>query len=357
MSNNPIQNPFTMKAKIFPVMILISVLLISACKKDTQKESPVQSPSISAEDMRLYHKIHDFKEKGQTNLKDGEEIPIEEAIWYLEATANCTYGDASEETIETSTAVTYVSLDVNNQMVDLNELWTRYELMIDDIRAYYLAINSTEKQLMSVNVEPQDITSTQITCKVTSTFATGGFYQFPCSFNPTDGWEAIGGWVNSGGICSGPNIGMYMDRDAASEIQRKIMNCKAYPVGNYWYEETETITIWAYDYSNPGWSSGSPNYFKYRMYWNSTLYNDCHTCLSPQNPDELNFYLEGTKWVINTLLDDGGARPPNKSMISVQLVGDYVLYPYPSYHTEYFHWGTIQYGILHISPKPPEPLD
>jgi hypothetical protein len=339
--------------KNFNYLVLLSIFLFSvfSCKKETERTDQATTAKISSADLKLARMIETFKQQGQSNLKTGEALSIDSAQWYLEATANYTYGDASVKTKLTAIDSTFITLDVSDQTIDLSELWAKYEIMIDSIRSYYRGLNTSLRQLMSVEVKTISLTSTTMICKVTSTFATGGFEPYYCDFNPDDGWEALGAVWNGGGICSGPNYGLYQGCDAATEIQRKIMNCKPVPYGYYWYENPETIEIYAWDYNNPNWG-GNYNYYRYRMYWNSNAYPDCHTCLTP---DECNTYLSGTKWVIYSSVNSGGARPEGKSFISLVLTGELIDLN-PPYNSTYFHWGYVQYGILHIRLNPPSPL-
>lgn len=86
------------------------------------------------------------------------------------------------------------------------------------------------------------------------------------------------------------------------------------------------------------------------MFWSSSQYPNHHGCLSPE---ECNFYLAGTKWIIYTAESAGGERPDEATFISVDVQGSAFFYDY----TDYFHQMNIEYGILHIAPNPPIPID
>ena len=110
--------------------------------------------------------IETFKDKGKANFKDDERMPLDSAIWYLEATANYTYGDGSQEIERIVTDSTFISLEINDDSIVLSEVYTKYEIMIDSIRAYYYSLQYSNRQLITVNVEPASLTSTLLTCKV-----------------------------------------------------------------------------------------------------------------------------------------------------------------------------------------------
>ncbi len=273
---------------------------------------------------------------------------VDSAIWYLSVTANYTYGSASYETERISKDVTSITLPVTNNKVLLSTVYSKYEEMIDSIRGYYRDIPSTEKQLISVTIETDTVLQDAIVLAVTSTVGTG-IIQHLCDFNDVDSWI----WWNTGGggICAGPNYGQGIGSDAAEQMQNKIMICKSVPFGNYWYEMLPSHHVDAWDYPNPNWGGPIYNYYRYRMFWSSSQFANHHGCLSP---DELNFYLSGTKWIIYTAESQGGERPDEASFVSVDVAGNQNYYgSYPNYYTADYHEMDIDYGILHVSPNPP----
>jgi len=337
------------------ILIVILLFLMTNCKKDQHVGVQNQKVSISDEDLKLSRIIENFKEKGKSHLKDDERMSVDSALWYLEATANYTYGDGSREIEEMTTDSSIIRLQKINDSIELNEVYTKYELMIDSIRQYYQSISESEKQLIAVNVEPISITSTELTCKVKYTFATGNFPTIECNFNSSDGWEPFGALYNIGGICSGPNTGQYPDKDAASEIQRKIMLCKGVPIGNCYYDPVIELEIHGSEWSDPNYMGGldSINYTSHYVYYNLEGYPGYEDCIPP---DDCNYYLNGTKHVIYTSenASNPGLRPDGYSFILLRdFIGD-VCVCIPGW-TE--HWGYVQYGVLHVSPHLPDKLD
>lgn len=322
------------------------MLLITGCKKDDH--SSIQNPGgIPAADLKLSRMIEAFRSKEVTHLKSGEEMCVDSAIWYLNVTANYTYGSASYETEKVAKNVATITLPVTNNKVLLSAVYSKYEEMIDSIREYYRNIPSTEKQLISVTVETDTVLQDAIVLAVTSTVGTG-IIEHLCDFNEVDSWI----WWNTGtgGICAGPNYGQGQGSDAAEQMQNKIMICRTMPGGNYWYETLPIHHVYAWEYSNPNWGGTNYNYYRYRMFWSSSQYPNHHGCLSPE---ECNFYLAGTKWIIYTAESAGGERPDEATFISVDVQGSAFFYDY----TDYFHQMNIEYGILHIAPNPPIPID
>ena len=297
-------------------------------------------------DLKLAHMYSTFKQKGSQKLKDGEDMTIDSAIWYIQGTANFTYGKASVETSKTEIDSTFIKLTVTDNKITLTEVWNKYSEMIDSIRASYQKIAGDENQLMSVQVAIHHLTETELVCKVTSIFSISGPIPNFCVFNNIDSWI----WWNATGqgICSGPNASQHPELDAAILINQKIMNCRGVPAGNYYWTELETVVLEPGSYPNPNWG-GAWNYERYLLYWNHSSFPNFHGCLSPV---ECNFYLEGTKWVATVAQSLGGARPDNKSFISIAIYGDALFdSPYLG-DSEYLHHGPAYYGILHWNANP-----
>lgn len=350
-----------MKNLILPLAIFSLIMITNSCKKESMiKENQV---SLNARDTQLANAINSFKTKGKSNLKNTEKVSIDSAIWYLEATANFTYSDGIGDRIELTRDSAIFTLAINTEgKISLNEVWSQYELLIDNIRARYQSLNQTNKQLIGVDVKANQILSNSIEVQANYTIASGSaVIPNACTFNNVDCWKWWNGGYGSipgtnGGICCGPNANTHLESDAAEEIQKRIHQCQAIPSGNYWYDEVETKRVYAWDFPNPSWNvqTDYENYYQYRMFWNSSNYAYFHDCL---NPEELNFYLNGTKWIINTLEDPnegGGARPEGKSFISVNVQGNAL---WIGSSSDLFHEAWITYGVLHVRPGSPDPLN
>ena len=219
--------------------------------------------------------------------------------------------------------------------------------MIDSIRAYYHALYGNEKQLMATDVDAVEVAGSNLELKVTSTFAIGSsIYTHLCDFDPNGpGWKPVGAWGGpNGGTCDG----LYPDRDAATEIQRKITQCTPVPFGNVTYSGVVSKQYFG-GFPVPGFT-GNPNYMGYYLYTNNSSYSGFEHCLSPE---ECNFYLNGTKHII---LDDtahGGERPDNTTLIGVTVRGWIDLQTGVGFVC---HLVSPTWGIPHITGIPPESL-
>ena len=201
--------------------------------------------------------------------------------------------------------------------------------------------------LLYTDVDAVEVAGSNLELKVTSTFAIGSsIYTHLCDFDPNGpGWKPVGAWGGpNGGTCDG----LYPDRDAATEIQRKITQCTPVPFGNVTYSGVQTLPFTG-GFPVPGFS-GNPNYMGYYLYTNSSDYSGFGHCLSPE---ECNFYLNGTKHIILDDVAHGGVRPDNKILIGVTVQGFIDLSFYPN---QEFHLVKPTYGIPHFTGIPPESL-
>jgi hypothetical protein len=349
----------SMKTKLFYLFILVLWILILfsyGCKKNEKNaatEIQTQPPSQNPMDLKLARMYTTFKHKGSLKLKDGENMTVDSSIWYLQGTANFTYGNASQQKSKIVIDSTFITLMLTDGTITLTEVWNKYSNMIDSIRANYQKIVGNNVQLMSVQVQRSQLTETELVCKVTSIFSPGIFQsQEFCEFNNVDYW-IWWNWSGQGGICGGPNQNQGNGLDAAQLINQKIMNCMGVPYGNYYWSDLETVDLEPWDYPNPNWGGIDHNYEEYLMYCNYEGYSNFHGCLTP---DECNFYLNGTKWVATVAKSQGGARPDNKSFISIAIHGDETSDPNYPYNSTYLHHGPAYYGILHWNPNPPLPM-
>ena len=348
-----------MRTQIFILFVFFAgviMLMTNSCKKNEKTTNVIMESQPAAnnpQDLKLIRMFTAFKEKVNKKLKDDQEITTDSAMWYLQGTANFTYGTASQQTTKIVIDSTFITLSLSNKKVTLTETCNKYSDMIDSIRASYNKITGNQKQLMMVQVQPHLLTSSVLTCKVTSIFCNGGYPYDTCSFNSIDSW-IWWNWSGQGGICGGLHSGQGNGFDAAQLINQKIMHCKGIPIGYYYWGEPVTIELWPWNYPNPAWGGVNHNYEEYRMYWNDSEYSGFHGCLSPT---ECNFYLSGTQWVATTYQSQGGAMPDYKGLVAIAIHGDEVN-DVPNYgDSEYLHHGPAYYGTMHFNTVPATALN
>jgi hypothetical protein len=343
-----------MKTNIFIyASILAALIFMAGCNKEqpTDQKNTIQ---VSAQSKNIGALLTSFKVRMNSQLKTTDSIPADSVEWYLGATINYTYGDATAKGPNQLIDSCFVSLQISGSYVQFDDFRDLYNSILDSIREPFYSINDNDKHLLATMVTTTRITSSQINYKITSIFQSGNFGGATIQFGPNEYWKWWNGGTNNGGYCDGLYQGTHLESDAAIEIQQKMFYRKGVPSGYFCFiPPFETVWIFAEDYPNPNYS-GPENYYKYYMFWNSNLYSQFHDCL---NPTEMNFYLTGTEHVIYTSREastDPGARPPLLSLITLELSGDAY---FPAYNVSvYLHDGYAHYGLLVQSGGNPDNL-
>jgi hypothetical protein len=305
----------------------------SPVKKSNQPISSIQI--LSEQDLKFENQILAFKIRMTSSFKSTDSISVDSTIWYLELTANYTYGNGTAENENVAVDTTFIEIPVANEEICMDDVNDAYNDLIDSVRIHYYSIDSVEKHLLSVQVRQVSLTEEILNLKIISTIVFGP-YTGNFTFQPWENW-----WYGMGlGMCNNQNQGM----DAASEIARRIMLRKEVPVGYFYYEpySLNPVMICADFYPVPGIPPS--NFGSHYMWWEDSNLQNFHLCI-PYN--ELNFYLTGTEYVIYNI-----EKPAGYSFMSVsELEGSLILNS-----TIWVHFGEVNYGILHQSNQPPEEL-
>jgi hypothetical protein len=332
------------------LIILSAFSLLISCTKE-KEQTKTSNDQIQVSDLKLSSMIKSFKARGESGLKNGYEMTIDSAKWYIGTATNYTYGDATRETEQTWADSCFVTIPVVNGKIPEYEVYVKYEEVIDNLRTIYQNKNEENKQLLSVSVIIHSIQAESLIFKVTGVFAYGGPIQVPCVFNDIDSWSYWKQYGN-GGICGGINWGTHPESDAAEETEKRIMACKGVPQGNYYYEELpfpESPKYITDPLVHPIFN-GDPNNYRYsHLYWNSNQYPNPNGCIPP---GDLNFYLTKTKELIYSD-KNGGIRPVGSSLISIDMYGHE---DNDQGFTIYEHNAIVRYGIIRFNPDPKQPL-
>lgn len=337
------------KSILLFLVIFFTAGVFNACKKS--QENSVR-PVAKMNDNDVAEKVRNFIKTGSSGLRSSEEVDIEEALWYITTTANYTYSDLTADNEKLWVDTCSINISLTNSKVTLTEVYAKYEQVVDNLRAFYLAKSEENQQFLTISLEPVSISETNLLCKASAVFT---YSPTPvgvtCNFNTTDHWSFW--WYYQGGICDGPNQGTNLESDAAEEIQKRIMRCKGVLPANYYYELTDTKYV-----SDPAihvypLGSGTPNNYGYSyFYWNSSEYPDFNGCMSPYY---LNLYLDRIKEFIYADVNNNGFRPVGTSLIDIDLWGQ--INPASDGYQLYFHQAKVDYGIVRQRPDPREMLD
>jgi len=327
------------------IFVVFLALLFTSCSKQDEQQMQNQ---LSDSDIKVEQKITAFLNKIKNPTKNNETIPIDQAIWNIEAGLNYSYGQAGIGLNEIITDSVFVEIPVSSDQeittINIAEAYSELEENLQNINSGI----EGEHNVVSINViaTENNNKSDSVNIKAYITF-NRTLIGYPFSFNEWDYWSF---WQGNG-YCDGPNVNKPSDSDAAEEIQKRIHMRKAVPSGNYYYLEPQTVYFYAIDHPNINDATPHDNYYDYYFFCNWNGLPNYHDCLSPE---ELNFYLNsGEMMMYNTSNDTpSGLRPENKTFISCDIWPDYLVGTSVT-NDDIMHNGKVEYGILHQSSTPP----
>jgi hypothetical protein len=353
--------------KIYNICLFVGViaLMLSACKKDNQNQI-VQNTGEeiywTAEDLKIQNNILSFQDKIKNNsFKSGETLELDSAVWYLEALMNYNYSTPDSSFVNLTVDTTFeFNLPVNDDLVDFSNLSEAAFAMEEHIVNYLNNMPNSIKFMVvaDVHIKDDDFKSGSKTISITTGYGSE-YIDNPSAYTPfgeDDYWYYGDGYMDNGGYCDGPNEGQETGSDAAEEIEFKINNPNVswddpYPAGSYIVGLGDVFTYsslyQAPDYDNDNW-------LDYLMYYEDDgLGNDgwpkeIDACLEPE---EMNFYLQGTLDVIEMVIEEKQSEYPGENIefIYVDLVGSIWV---EDATVAFMHLATITYGkrVMRVPP-------
>lgn len=149
-----------------PITTILAALLISgaaifySCSKQESSEplSVGEQPEISSTDQLVLNRIEGFKTKmmdfkNNPDFKAGGEMTYDSAIWYIDATLNYTYADASYPYAEMHWDTAFFVLDlIDAQRANYDDVFAAYDESLNRLSAAYYRITGEEKQFMMAMV-------------------------------------------------------------------------------------------------------------------------------------------------------------------------------------------------------------
>jgi hypothetical protein len=209
-----------------------------------------------------------------------------------------------------------------------------------------------------VHIKDDDFKSGSKTISITTGYGSE-YIDNPSAYTPfgeDDYWRFGHGEINMGGYCDGPNEGQETGSDAAEEIEYKINNPNVswddpYPAGSYVVSLGDIFVSADYypapDYDNDNW-------LDYLMYYEDEFPgNDgwpkiIDGCLEPE---EMNFYLQGTLDVIEMVIEEKQLQYPddNIEFVYIDMSGTTIV---PNGIGVYLHIAEITYGkrVMRVPP-------
>lgn len=321
-----------MKKYIALIIFAVIAMGVTSCKKDNANKLASQDDELMAKSKRIISLIKKFDGKMRSNLKSGEVIDVDSAVWNMEALQNFEYANPGEATRDFEVAKSNYSLalDENGQVL-MSDVQAVYAQMEDTLIFKLEQIPSNEKVVRFADVSLDSIESNTAHLSITLGFGYNWLLNRYWPFNTSDNWY----WGTLGhefghpllGKCDGTQVGV---SDASDELQWRLNNPVVLPVGPFIWTDLET------NYDINGFSFSDENNGQPRLYvgWDYPE-NNCLT------HDTLTYYLVQSHYIINDYAE--GVRPAGLSFASV-VIGDWLLLggEFPLHLHQYF----VTYGTM-----------
>ena len=269
----------------------MALLFIQCSKNDDIKTNNTTTPKLSAYDLKINSMVAGFKDKLKSNLKSGETMSTDSALWYINTTINATYANSyndGKEPEKTYFDSVKVALPENNGMLTLEQINDLYNKIIDSVRVVYYKISESDKQLCAVIFEPRENSSNpELDMKVV-TYSTWGLRWWE-QFASTESYYF--GWSYDNGNPAFPNACEKFASKFASHVLGNPLITLNPRYSYYWvYTEQHSVTNYSlYPYNfNPNVYPNYTNYLDFYLFENWALLPGYHQTLCA---DELNFYF------------------------------------------------------------------
>jgi len=321
-----------MKKYIVIIIFAVMAIGVTSCKKDNTNKPANQNDELIAKSKKVISLIKKFDGKMSSNLKSGEVIGIDSAVWNMEALQNYEYANPGEATKDFDVAKSNYTLDLDeNGQVLMSDVQAVYAQMEDTLTLKLEQIPGDEKVVRFSDVALDSIEGNTAYLSTTLGFGYTWLLNRYWPFNTSDNWY----WGTLGQEYGNPPLGkcdgtQYGVSDASDELQWRLNNPVVLPADPFIWTALETN----YDvngFSFPG-SNGEP-----RLYvgWDYPEEN----CLTH---DMLTNYLLQSHYIINDYAE--GVRPAGKTFASV-IINDW-LAELPNSQGEHFHQYYVTYGIM-----------
>lgn len=334
-----------MKKQIAIIGILVlftGSLLTYSCKKEiTVNDKSNNKTERLLNDQQLEKKILSFKSKidqirSTPSLKTGNEpMPLDSAIWYIEATSNYTYGDGGSQLESFVVDSSFIEVPMSNGEVLWSDVQVAYDQVIDSLSAHNDEITASEKQLIVADISLKEVDENNAVLEVTSGFGTD---TQDCGLGLTNSTSWYWGWEQ--GRCDGSSLGVGCD--ASNKIAQLSNYEVSQPIGSTGIY-IDPYIVWHIDpFQVPTSQNPYGDYMLFLGYESASN----HPCLST---DEIGYYK-------NALLQIGEMYRPAgvyRSIINYKL-DDTSLGGGST--TTVVHLATITYGVWVTSSNPPEEL-
>lgn len=319
------------------IFALISIIIYSCQKENTYKENSSSIKTMSENDLQLEKKILEFRDqvnyiREHPDLKSGgDPWEIEDAIYYIEALANYTYGLASYSREGYTIDSSFITVPLTNGLIPAANIAGIYDKIIDSLGAHNDQIAAQDKQLIAVDISLNGIIAAGAVFQISSGFGTSNGIGTGNDYPWYWGWEL--------GRCDTTGLGE--GKDAADKIMELANDALGLTGGNSYY-----------DYVSTGISEGCEYTYNNEcaLFEDFQEYTLVHACLSTT---DINFYKNGLIYVGNLL-------KPSGTVVISYFLEDYTAFPLcgEDYRDCWLmiHHAEITYGIWHYNSNPPQEL-
>jgi len=320
-----------MKKYIVIIIFAVMAIGVTSCKKDNTNKPVNQEDELMARSKKVISLIKNFDGKINSNLKSGEVMGIDSAVWCLEALQNFEYANPGEATKEFKTVKSNYTLDLDaNGIALFSDVQAVYAQMEETLTLQLSQIPGDEKVVHFSDVALDSIEGSTAYLSTTLGFGYTWLLNMYWPFNTSDNWY----WGTLGqeygntllGKCDGTQYGV---SDASDELQWRLNNPVVAPANPYKLISLQTEYTDGTSYIGP---NGEP-----RLYVGWDYPED--NCLTH---DMLTNYLLQSHYIINDYAEM--LRPEGKTFASVNITDDLMLLPYNQ--GEHFHNYAVTYGII-----------
>jgi len=314
---------------IFSVAIVAAVVF-NSCKKDNTLQ-PLKN-GVSAKDKAITMKIVNFKNKllsykDKPNVKDGQVMPVDSAVWYSEALLNYSYdaGKGMKNFTTVSDSIEVPSVNGQITYADLYTAYTQLETLLGSQKN-----ENPDKSLILADVASKGENGGNTTLVLISGFGDdlGG------GTPPTNIWYKDAATIIKNAINANtpqPVNGYYID----------ITSIQIDPVQGYSVNGQSYVP---YNLRNPNDPPTLDNWYDYLIFENTSQWpiQNYHMYLIPA---EMTFYTNNANTICNTTMYTLVPAIAGKNFIGMNAEG-WLMAP-PDYtvifHHYYLNYGTVVY--------------
>ncbi len=320
--------------KIIIILAVAGVIFtIHSCKKNAMEKPTTENEQMLSRSQKVIALIRQFDAKLKNNLKSGEMITADSAVWNMEASLNYNYAISDSSAANLLVKKSFYSITVDaNQMVLMDDVTTVYWQMDDTLNIQYNGIANPVKHVVFSDVTMDSVVGTTGYLSV----ATGFGLDLPRNYVPFAEdddwiWGTLGGPL--AGKCDGTEVGV---SDGSNELQWRLNNPMPVSGEQIFYTDLETLWTNGWDFLD---SNGNE-----RLYVGWDYPED--NCLTN---DLLTYYLQQSDDIIYTYDYDGGLRPPGKDFVRLEIIDDLAFNENQSW---FYHLYLVTYGIPTQAPPP-----